>query len=158
MTALCPLTWNCLSPSFKIVKPLPFLRTPKARRYFAAAIGVLALSLCASTMPAHAAEVTYNQTTPGFNGTSYSPVRYKVVEDLRGEIWSSSVGGNYQLDAGMSANNSGAPLVYGWARIDDGTYGTLPNFYAVNASVHLAISSDLTTPVSVNAIGTWDAH
>lgn len=58
----------------------------------------------------------------------------------------------------MTATGGGPPIVAGWARINDGTHAFLPNFFASDADVHLALSNDLTTPVDVQAYGTWDAH
>lgn len=116
---------------------------------------VALISSLGVTAPAQAA--SYDMVVPKRNKTVYSAPQTKVVEDLAGDLHSRSVGGNYVVDAGMSAARSN--LLVKWQRdVTDNDNRSLKNIWGSGASVHLAVSSDFTTLVDVRVTGTWDKH
>lgn len=122
-----------------------------------AAVAVMALAILgAGVSTAHADYGTqgYNTTVGRVNGNGYSGSERKSFTDDSGKIYSSTVGGNYRVDARM-ISQSGTWLGSGWARIDDGTQAPLTNWLTAGTWVRIQFSNDVTTPVNVQVTGSW---
>mgnify|MGYP004453715603 CR=1 FL=1 len=99
----------------------------------------------------------YNTTVGKFNGSGYSGYQTKVTSGANGLLKSSTVGGNYTVDARMSSTaGNGA-----WLRnVDDGTVAYLdsPVSQVNGCSVRCQFSNDITTPVDVQVTGYWKCN
>ena len=99
----------------------------------------------------------YETTVGKINGSGYSGYQTKVTSGANGILKSTSVGGNYTVDARMSSScGNGA-----WLRnVDDGTveYLDSPVTQVSGCSVRCQFSNDITTPVDVQVIGDWKSN
>jgi len=123
------------------------------------ALAVTASAICLLGLTAHAGNnfSGYNTTVGKMNGNGYSGYQTKSTGGANGYIISTSVGGNYVVDARMNCNKGNAP----WKRnITDGTSGSLPGYYKQTAgeSIRIQFSNDITTPVDVQVVGKWKSN
>ena len=119
--------------------------------------GVLAVGSLIS-ISTNAAAMGYDEDVPGLNGF-VGVYGSKYYDAGNGYVFSTAIGGNYKLDTRMFQNGKGTS----WKRIDDNTYvsWTLTGFFGnktYGANVLMHLSTDLITPVRVNATGVWDAN
>lgn len=118
--------------------------------------GVIAIGALTSNVVS-ARTVGYNLNVPGFNGFVKEDGS-KYYNGGTGYIYSGTIGGKYKLDARFFQNGKGTS----WGRIDDNTTRaySLSGFTGSSYGklVHMHLSTDLVTPVTVNAVGEWDAY
>lgn len=114
------------------------------------AIGGIASNTVSAAMSGYSIDI------PGFNGFAKDDGE-KYRNGGSGYINSSSVGGNYKIDGRLHQGSSTS-----WKRLDDSTSvsWSIPNFKgsSYGTAVYMHLSTDLTTPVRVNATGDWGAN
>lgn len=95
---------------------------------------------------------SYSVTVGAYNGAASSTSQTKAISDARGELKSGIVGGNYTVDARMSATSGTGS----WVRsVDDYETRGLPNSINKGTAARVQFSNDLTTPVDVKVTGSW---
>lgn len=95
---------------------------------------------------------TYSVTVGAYNGAGSSSSQTKAISDARGELKSGIVGGNYTVDARMTATSGTGS----WVRsVDDYETRGLPNSINKGTAARVQFSNDLTTPVDVKVTGSW---
>lgn len=98
----------------------------------------------------------YNTTVGKFNGSGYTGYQTKSKSGVAGEIYVTSVGGGYKVDARQISSSSNGS----WStNIDNNTtYRTLPNSINAGSSTRVQFSNDITTPVTVQVTGQFRSN
>ncbi|UQN31521.1 hypothetical protein [Brachybacterium kimchii] len=96
-----------------------------------------------------------NTTVGKFNGSGYTGYQTKSKSSTAGSLASSSVGGNYKVDARMKA----ASGTGGWVRdVTDSETRNLPNGVGAGKQARVQFSNDALTRVDVQVTGKWKSN
>lgn len=130
----------------------------KLRKLFVAGVAAVAV-LGGGLTAAHAGTsyTGYNTTVGKFNGNGYSGTQTKSATDRSGDLRSTSVGGNYKVDARMEGVNVGVPGTP-WVRVDDNVTRKLSNVIHRGNKVRVRFSNDAGTRVDVQVRGSWRSN
>lgn len=130
----------------------------KSKTFKAFLITGILLALGSGSVYAGTGYQSYNTTVAKFNGNGYTGYQTKQINGANGGLSSSSVGGDYLVDARMQELNGPSGL---WTRdIDDGHYYELdghPN-HSNGDSIRIQFSNDWNTPVNVQVRGKWRSN
>jgi len=100
----------------------------------------------------------YSTTVGSFNGNGYTGYQDKATDGANGELRSTTVGGDYVVDARMIESNGTAGS---WTRnVDDNRDYALDGHvnHLVDDSVRIQFSNDWNTPVNVQVSGRWRSN
>ncbi|WP_372428921.1 hypothetical protein [Lysinibacillus fusiformis] len=97
----------------------------------------------------------YSTTVGAVNGSAYTDYQVKDTSKADGYLDSYNVGGNYKVDARMTASTGTGS----WVRIDDNMGYFIPNsITSGNSTTRMQFSNDVTTPVNVQVTGKWASN
>lgn len=97
----------------------------------------------------------YSVIVDKFNGDGFTSSQTKATADARGSLNSGIVGGDYTVDARMTASSGTGSWVQ---KVDDGETRGLPNTINKGISAKVQFSTNLTTPVDVKVTGSWQSN
>lgn len=130
----------------------------RTRSTVAAAVALgLGLSVTAGIAQATYTQKSYDVVVPKFNGSGWSGQQTKTDAYEDGHIYSSGVGGSYNVDARLE-NANGAAAGSSWVRVGDTTSADLPNLINKGWSTRVKFSNDLGTRVNVQVLGKFIAR
>lgn len=128
------------------------------RKVTATVLGIGIISLGATAL-AGTSYSSYDTTVPRLNGSGYTGYQTKATAGANGNLNSTSVGADYEVDARMQDATSG---VHGpWVRdvVDSTSYILYSdNNHAEGDSMRVQFSNDWDTPVNVQVTGSWRSN
>lgn len=100
---------------------------------------------------------SYGTVVGRFNGCGYSDYQTKASTGKDGYIYSTLVGGKYKVDVRMENSSASGE----WLRnVTDGTQKAVDahSKHTKGSQMRLKFSNDITTPVTVQVLGTWKSN